>query len=144
MAAFWLPLRSRASASTARLPSPIGSRGTGIGTPGATIDGTTLATLETPAAVASVGATWMITARTLKSAVSVGATTRKRSLSARHMALLTAFLIRLRCSSENGTRAAAAVSAVGSIRRVFAARTSALLTRTCDLVRSPSDGVRLS
>ena len=122
MAAFWLPLRSRASASADRLPSPIGSRGTGMGTPGATIDGTTLATLETPAAVASVGAMWVMIARTLKSAASVGATIWKRSLSAEHIALFTAFLIRLRCLSENGSLAAATENAAGSIRRVFAPR----------------------
>ena len=75
---------------------------------------------------------------------SVGATIRKRSLSAEHIALFTAFLIRLRCLSENGSLAAATENAAGSIRRVFAPRTSALLMLTCDFVRSPSDGVRLS
>ena len=78
-----------------------------MGTPGATIDGTTLATLETPAAVASVGAMSVIqSARTLKSpaACDSGATIRKRSLSAEHMAIFyrildqAALLVRERLS----------------------------------------------
>ena len=83
---------------------------------------TTLATFETPAAVASIGAMSAMTARTLESAASVGATIRKRSLSAEHIALFTAFLIRLRCLSEKrlsccGARESGSLDPRGSSRR---------------------------
>jgi hypothetical protein len=46
--------------------------------------------------------------------------------------------------SVKGSFAAVAANAVGTTRTDLASRTSVLLTRTCDFVRSPSETARLS
>ncbi|MGR6730303.1 hypothetical protein, partial [Aeromonas veronii] len=55
IAAFWNPAKSRASASTESVPNPIGSRGTGTGTPGSATLVAIDATLDAPDAAALVG-----------------------------------------------------------------------------------------
>jgi hypothetical protein len=150
MAAFWLPVGSTASASSASPPRPIGKRSDGTGsvmapTAVATEAATDVA-FDAAAAISSVGMMRVMNARTAKSAGCAPATIAKRSLSPVHSDRSTALAINLSCASESFASAAATDNDVGNevgmTRIVLAARISSLLTLTCACVRSPSLGAR--
>ena len=131
MAAFWLPLRSRASASADRLPSPIGSRGTGrvagsndrrynardLGDAGGRRIGRRHVGNDRPDAQV----------RRFRRRDNQEALAQRRTHRSVYRIFDQAALL-----SENGSLAAATKNPARSIRRVFAPRTSALLMLTCD------------